>query len=801
MQLTGFAGVLFSTLSCSVSLDPSSPGPSRSITSALRYGADPIAPGIGQDVQVITALFTSNAGSTSYVEINLAKVLALLNPDDPTPRTLTASILTTGPSTYTTVQTQAYVGNWRYQSQSQIVVDFIIPTPGWKQTATTTLKSAAVVTANSSFTNLNTGQRDVLPLVTVYWDGSQRASSTATFGWKHRIGTGQTIMNTGTEPLINQPYQLGPIDTKTLVTAGQMQADCDDLRVFCQGRELSRNLIGPNTLGTLIWIVLPTVAPWQAITLDLMTNNPTATNPPTLTFGVDLPGMDISGQSFNPTSSAATTATLTAAGWETDQWAGATVIVLRSAGTGIDLVRRVVSNTTTTITVDRSWGTVPGGTDTLSITKSGMTGTGGIATSGTTTTIVDSFQAWNTNEWVGATVYLRDLSFPTTFYTSTVTANTATQLTFSPAFALAAANPDTYNVWRANGQRVWDVRTPPKTTPYSGLWQANKIQAPPTRIDFDAPASWYRFTSQRNDDAYSQPRYDSFLVGAGDYDHAPLMHIRRARKGKGGDQTEIGVADAIGVSTPFPANGIWFGYTIRNAKKAGSGSPGEGMAEARFMSQQAGGESWSTFLRDVAVHDTTATVSPAWYQLSSSTNRVAMTLVPNAADKIQDTDNNTAELRHSGNYITLAVDPTAVITQSVDFFLTAPTVVAVYDVDLLIRTGGASATRPYEQIRIGGAAHRVFLAATDERISVDCATHIVSLTTDAGVFIRRIPYAVQPQEVVTDADGSARTIVTARWLPVPPSSIDAANIYYTDPSGAGWGQVGLSVIGTLGYWT
>lgn len=807
MQLTSYAGVAFSTLGVTCSLDTASPGPSRNVPAASRSGADPIAPGVEQNTQTIVALFSSAVGSSHYVEINFSKLFALLNPGDPTARTLAGTILTTGPSTYTTVETAAYVGNWRYRGQNQIEVEFIVTTPGWRATAATTLKAAGVVTANGSFANLNTGLRDIAPTVTVYWDGSQRASTTATFGHKHRLGTGQTITNIGTEPLRNQPYQLGPINTAALVTAGQLQADGDDLRIYCEGKELRRNLIAINTPATFVWVVLPDIMPGQAVTLDILINNPSATNPPTLTYASDppLPAMDISGTSFLPGGASVSTISYTGPSWDMGQWSGATVLVVNSAGTGAHgQMRQVAVSSSGSLTVSPNFTTAPLTTDTIVVLKSGLNGTGRIATgtSGDAAVLLDSSNTLD-QSWIGSTIEI--IAGTGAGQRKTITSISPTQIRVTPFWGPNPTSTSVYRVYKANGARVWDIRTSAKSTPHKGLWALNKSAAPPTGVNFDAPGSWYRFTYHRNQDAYSQPRYASTLVGVGDYDHTSTPYIQRARKGKGGTQKEVGVADAIGVFSPFPIRAAEFGYAIRNAKKNGSGSPGEGMCEALFMVQEAGGESWSTFLSDKAVNNSLALVAQAVYDLTSygSCNRLAWALVPNGTDEIPENDNNTALLTTSSNtvMIRLIVDPATAITESLDWIASPPSAVAVYDVDLLIRTGGAGATRPYHQIRIGGTDRRIFLAATDERIAIDCETHVVSLTTDAGAFIRRIPYVLQPQEVVTDADGSALTLVAARWLPIPPSAIDSANIYVTDPSGAGWGQVGLSVTGTGGYWT
>ena len=57
------------------------------------------------------------------------------------------------------------------------------------------------------------------------------------------------------------------LDTATLVGAGKMQADCDDLRVFVDGVEVDRWLQDANDATTQVWINLDFAAKWDG-TLD-----------------------------------------------------------------------------------------------------------------------------------------------------------------------------------------------------------------------------------------------------------------------------------------------------------------------------------------------------------------------------------------------------------------------------------------------------------------------------------------------------------------------------------------------------
>jgi hypothetical protein len=798
VNLTSFRGITFTTLGVTSPkwANVASPGSVRNIAALNRIGADPIITGVENGPRSMAFDVTTATGQ--HVESTLAKVIAACNPDDPVPGTL-VGVFNKAAGTAVTVEAQATaVGPWQYPDVNTVRVTFVLSSP-WREQSATTLKTAGLVSADGSFTNLNTGFRDVLPTVTVYWDGTQRASTTATFGFKNRIST--TITNNGTEPLVNQPYQIGPINTNDIVLSGEMQSDGDDLRIFCEGKELRRNLIGINKEATFIWIILPTMAPGQSLILDVVYNNSNATNPPTLTATSDppLPGMDISGDGRTATSATTTTITSSGAGWDVDRWDGGTVMT--AWGTSKQM-RRVNDNTATILTVTRAFPVAPTGEDFV-VVKSGIMGDGGIASAGSSTSVTDSSQSWFTNEWIGATAEI--ISGTGNGSKGTVTSNTATALTVTSWSGTAPAASSQFRVYRLNGARMWDTRPVPKTTSHPGLWFTNKTTAPPTIINFDAPGSWYRFTYQKSNDEYSQPRYASFTVGAGDLDHMPTMYIQRARKGRVGDQREVGLADSVGVFSPFPILGVHFGYTFRNAKQAGSGSPGEGMCEARFMQQDSGGSSWAAFASDVTVYSTSTAVTPAWYDLSGSLpNRIAMALIPNGSDEIPENDNNTALLQSSGNYIRLPVN-SSTLTDSRDWVNVAfPTTVdvAVYDIDLIVRNGGASATKPYDRIRIGGTDHRVFIAATDERIVVDCEKHTVTLTTDAGVYVRKIPYCVQAQEVIADpVTGIERTLVNARWLPIPSTATDTSNIFYDDDSGAGWGSIGLLVTGKLGYLT
>lgn len=792
MELTGYNGILFSTLGITSAAiaDPSSPGPQRSVSSFPRAGNAPYVAAVMQDTQVITAQFTAR-GVGSTFQTQIVNLLGVLNPDDPYPKTLTANINISGT---TAVQTQALVGQWRYTTVNTIQVDFIVTTPGWVATTISTLFTGGTITADGSFVNANAGYRETQPTLSVWWviSGANRGSpATTDIGWKSRYET--TITNNGTEPIINQPWQLGPFDTAALVAAGTMLVGGGDLRVYCDGRELRRDLINPNSTLTFIWVVLPDLMPGQSAVLQVATNNGFAnTNgyPFSSQTSPLRPAMDISGDDVQVTSSTATSATATGNAWETNQWTG---------GTYLDpdgQMRRVLSNTTVTINVNRAFSNNPGAGDNATVIKSGLMGDGGTISSGGTTTITDSSQSWNDNEWTGATAHI--LSGTGAGTKRTVVSNTATTLTLSSSIGSAAAA--TYRVYRYNGVRMWDVRQVQKGVSFKGLWAVNRSQTVPSQVSFDAPGSWYRFTYLRNEDAYSQPRYRAVDVGGGDIDYFPVMYIQRARKGKGGAQQEVGVADSIGHAVPYPILGIDAGWTIRSARI--KGTTGSGMCEMRGMYQEIGGENWGSFFSDPGPHDSSTNQVNTYFNLTGygSPNRVAWTLIPNGSDEVPSNEGNTAQLVSYGEYVKLAVNPVGTLTDSTDW-LTGITFTAVYDWYLIVRNGGASGTTPYERIVIGGPGRKLLTANHSERIVIDTERHRVYLTNASAVFQRYIDWAAFAQRVVTGPTGTATPTVSARWLPIPSQFINAANIYYSDPSGAPWGGITMLAEGRKGYIT
>lgn len=120
----------------------------------------------------------------------------------------------------------------------------------------------------------------------------QRASSTADVGWTYRRR--YTLTNTGSEPVLFHPHAINIGATNGLVSGSKLQADGDDLRAWIGGREIARSI---NTINSatdcLVWILIPYLGAGAAMDVDIVYGNASATTPPALTAGVDLPAFDV----------------------------------------------------------------------------------------------------------------------------------------------------------------------------------------------------------------------------------------------------------------------------------------------------------------------------------------------------------------------------------------------------------------------------------------------------------------------------------------------------------------------------
>lgn len=130
--------------------------------------------------------------------------------------------------------------------------------------------------------------------------------------------------------------------------------------------------------------------------------------------------------------------------WTVNQWAGAIAYV--SAGTGQGQCRTVVSNTALSFTVNSNWTTPLDATSVWELTK-GFASSGSLSTFSacTTTLLTVTLTAWTVNQW--ANMQIRAVSGTGAGQIRTITANTATTITF----AALTTTFDSTTVWIIEG--------------------------------------------------------------------------------------------------------------------------------------------------------------------------------------------------------------------------------------------------------------------------------------------------------------------------------------------------------------
>jgi len=139
------------------------------------------------------------------------------------------------------------------------------------------------------------------------------------------------------------------------------------------------------------------------------------------------------------TSGTTTTLVDSTKSWTANQWAGFSVRIF--SGTGENQLRRVISNTNTTLTWS-SAGTAPDATSRYIIEGFDA----GTATSGASTSITDSSKSWTTNRWSNMMVTIT--AGTGIGQSRSIVSNTSTVLTVTPPWN---TNPDSTSTYRIQG--------------------------------------------------------------------------------------------------------------------------------------------------------------------------------------------------------------------------------------------------------------------------------------------------------------------------------------------------------------
>jgi len=162
----------------------------------------------------------------------------------------------------------------------------------------------------------------------------------------------------------NECINFGLGDTRAIVSGGKALSSGNDVRVWAYGKELHRDIINWNTRQSQLWVTIDEIPAGEAYSISVVYGNPNAGAPPRLEEGITRPAFSIFGDNsathslHGTTASTSTTLILASGAWITDMWNGAVVTVWDAAGANSQ-ARVVISNTSTTLSLDASWTTNP----------------------------------------------------------------------------------------------------------------------------------------------------------------------------------------------------------------------------------------------------------------------------------------------------------------------------------------------------------------------------------------------------------------------------------------------------------
>lgn len=723
-------------------------------------------------------------GSALTFEDAFQKLIGLLDPTNEQERTLTATL-----NNGTTVSCQAIVlppGSTSFGDDDVQVqpVTFFTVDPYWHELTPTT--ASATFSSNGAVALVNNGRARAHPTFEISYS-TQRASDTATVGWKYRRQV--TIENDSDEDWTDQPVCVDLGDTGAWVTASKALITGNDIRIRYQGQELNRTLVNVATARTLCWFLV-SIKAGSSNTYDVWYGNTSATEPDNLSTRTDdgqtYVAFDLEGDAGTATNASTTTAiTVSGAAWETDRWKDGFVGIV--TGTGSVRYRRIASNNGDTLTLNRALNTAADNTSTVVIWKSGIFMDGGRVTAVTSSSATDDQHTtkWGVNQLAGATVtFHASTANPATM---TVETNTANAMTFTSSFVANPTVGDSYTIQRY-GVYNYVVDTTITETAHRGVYRANRYYEPPGNLwpGELTPGGWGPDTYLPNSDDYSV--FGPYNTGSGG-GHAAnywvLPRIRRRVRQPALYKFEK-VGDGMSTYSPFRYQGAYADYQWKNQN---------GICQAVWAYKEPAGEDWQDVVTSSTTQASLTPVAAQYVNLDAVNNptRFGFFVLPvNGVEIPSETATaSEAEFRTNDTLI-LYLDLTSFGSLSSSIYSVGAES-ECYDANMDLRLGGgeeAVKEPPYERVKVGGSGHHLGLLSTEKLvIRTDPATNepAVAVYNTSDVLQYRAPWAVRFYTHRANIMGVDTGVVSDDFMPVPPYDNLISNYtFLTDLTG--WGD-------------
>lgn len=779
MKAIGYAGKQFADLNVKAGWPAGQqPGPSRNPVSVDRAGAAPLYATVNQDERRFTVEFTVKSGYDT--QDTLLTLLGVLDPTSSEERIFVAEIEGGGARAGTQVEIPAIVGQYRRGTINNLYVDFYAADDRWVERVATTVAKQSF-SASGAIPLPNRGGATVGTVVKLGYD-TQRASDTATVGWKWRRQL--TVTNSGTTNWrrVRLTFDLG--DTSAWVAAGKAQADGDDVRIWLEGQELPRTLTCFGAEQTWAHVVA-SIPAGDSLTFDVVYGNPSATAPDDLstrtgnddTYAAD----DLEGDSGTASAGSVSTLTDATKTWETDEWKNG--FCLLTSGTGSVRARRIAGNTGQVITFNRNQSSAPGAGTKYILWKSGVFKDGGRVTGGVTSTAIQDTA--HTNKWApsslkGATVTFHGgTANPSTM---TVSDNTTDTITFSSGFSVNPSVNDSFTITRW-GALNWNVDRTVFERTHRGLWRINKYHSAGAKVRYgdQTPGGWVPWLMLDNQDDFAQGRYvDEGSGGGHAVNNWPYLYARRSVRS---DNTwpEKGIADGACLFDPRGFVAFDWCYQMKNEN---------GLGKVVVMTQEPGGEDWQTQASDAttraALVDVTSGGASGAIAVTGDLQPVRIYTGVQPVDGVEvpstEKKSRSIELRNAVRLLAwLDIANAGGLSGGM---WSAGAEAAMYHMNATVRLGGgASATPPYDKIVTGPR----FGLASGQRLWVNPdptpGAPLFGLYDSSDMLVSRVPWAATIERHEYDADGVDTAVVARALAPLPV----AVNLITTgEDSTTGW---------------
>lgn len=660
MKIISFDAYTFSTNNYFGALDEGTGRGQWSVFPQIRtrHNAQGSLTGVQISERIVPVVF-GYSGADTY-ETAFLRLLGQLDPANPYPRRLVAQL-----NNGALVQCDAIVttpgGATIEGDVNMLRVVFVTPDPYW--TAQTKVTGgAASWSGTTSFTATlnNTGSAYVPASFTMVLSGTGGGTINENFNYYPVTITNNTERNFYKE--------LVSIDIGDTTAASGFSTSATHCNVYLEGVQQPSVPLNYGTLRT--YVVVPvTIAAgdsrvYEVVISKSATDSDRIARQATITTNTRFNGnytpVYLDGSSGTATAGTSTTLTDSTKTWRTvGGWAGGFVEIV--SGTGAGQCRRIASNTTTAITVERAFTTTPDNTSVYAIHTSGWFVDGGQASSASAGLLTDSSQSWDADTLVGGTIYIT--AGTGSGQNRAITANTATTVTPVSNFSPTPDNTSVY-VIRKHGYHQYNVDQTDTTVSSAspghrhGGWQLSSRRTPPTRLAFggDCIAGWRRATYLDNRDDFSQRRWTVYTVTSVDY----YTGILNAYRYRGADRRiqEEGTGDGVAITSAIGYQGIRFDYKMQNVSGVGKFVVGV---------REAGSEDWADILVDNTTRATLTNVAVQYKTFSGfgTPTQIYMGVLPFDGAEIPSTADassfinvlwhQTLRLHLVGNAVTISV--------------------------------------------------------------------------------------------------------------------------------------------------